>query len=334
MGFMNLPRIGSFQRGTFVRSSNPLEAVWRQVERAGTIDRLTALTVEKGHQPSLAREASLKIRQAIELRRAAMDTSVLTKPLLLYYSALNLVRGVALAFAGSAGAPTHGLSYSAGTTLLDCKAKVQQRGTFPTFAQSMGAPAADVAPGKEYTLRDLFAVIPELRTDFGLLNAGESSVVLVRIEAIVNGPTVLRFVISNETESGFQANWQQSFHWLADVCDYEGPFRLRTKVQLEHDALISEFCHRNLMSDLRHREDATWFDHRVTPGVTLLHRLPAYLAALFILSNVSRYEPQLLDEPTAGLTDLGYVLTTFLENAERFVPQLVLELFNGPLFFE
>ncbi len=123
--------------------------------------------------------------------------------------------------------------------------------------------------------------------------------------------------------------------WLADVCEFEGPYTLRTKVEVRHAAVLAEFCRIYLVPELRRREDALWFDHRETPGVTLLPRLPAYLAALFILSNVSRYEPQFLDEPTTGLTNLGYFLNTFLDNAERFVPQLVLELAHGrPLFFE
>ena len=44
------------------------------------------------------------------------------------------------------------------------------------------------------------------------------------------------------------------------------------------------------------------------------------MAACFILSNVSRYEPEFLEAPTSGLNDLGFVLESFLDNAERFFP--------------
>ncbi len=55
---------------------------------------------------------------------------------------------------------------------------------------------------------------------------------------------------------------------------------------------------------------------------------------MFILSNVSRYNPEFLDDSVVG-TNLGYVLTEFLDNAERFFPQLMLELAEGePIFFE
>lgn len=56
---------------------------------------------------------------------------------------------------------------------------------------------------------------------------------------------------------------------------------------------------------------------------------------MFILSNVSRYESELLAEPTRELTNVGYALTTFLDNGERFYPQLILNLLYGePVFFE
>jgi hypothetical protein len=55
---------------------------------------------------------------------------------------------------------------------------------------------------------------------------------------------------------------------------------------------------------------------------------------MFILSNVSRYEPELLALPSRDLTDAGFALTTFLDAAERFYPQLALTLLYGnPVFF-
>ena len=132
----------------------------------------------------------------------------------------------------------------------------------------------------------------------------------------------------------FEARWPQLLPWLADLCTCEGPFLLKLKVQLQLE-LVSEFCHRYLLHDLRWRDTAVWYDHVVTDGVHLLPRLPAYFAALFILSNVVRYEPEYLDDATLQGTDMGYFLGSFLENAERFVPQLVLELLEKRgVFFE
>ncbi len=121
---------------------------------------------------------------------------------------------------------------------------------------------------------------------------------------------------------------------MAEVAELAGPFRLRVKVSPLQLPLISEFCRRYLMPELRHSSDAVWFDHCARPGIKLFPRRQAYLAAMFILSNVSRYNPEFLDDSVVG-TNLGYVLTEFLDNAERFFPQLMLELAEGePIFFE
>lgn len=329
-----IPYFGSFQRGTILRSSNPLEAVWRQIERVGTIDNLSRTAKSKGHGASVERPASLKLRQAIELRDAAREASSLTKPLLLYYSMLNLTRGVMLAHVGSIGAPSHGLGYQAGPTLLECRAKVSPRGTFRTFAEGLGVPSTDL-DGKTYSLRDLFAILPELRDDFQLLNSGNSSIVLVTVKSLIGGPTTLHFHVPDLTETDFATSWQQLFPWFVDVCDLAGSFTLRLKVLLQGEPLIAEFCRLYLTHDLRLQEQAFWYDYRFGNSVTLLPRICAYIAAMFVLSNISRYEPEFLDDATLQLTDLGYFIRAFLENAERAFPQLMLEVLNGePVFFE
>lgn len=331
-----IPYVDSFQRGTILRSSDPLETVWRHIERVGTIDNLGRVAAAKGHKTTIVRPASLKLRQAVELRRASRDSSALTKPLMLYYSMLNLTRGVLLAFQGDFGSPSHGLRYRAGPTLLECKAEVSNQGTFRTFAKSIGMPSADL-DNKTYSLRDLFAVIPELQGDFHLLNSGTSSVVRVQVRAYHGGeePTTLYFQVPGETSQTFAQNWTQTSPWMADLCDLYAPFTLRLKVDVQHAELVAEFCRRFLLHDLRLRHDAWWYDHRAGGGVTLLHRLPAYIAAMFVLSNISRYEPEFLDDATLQLTDLGYFLRAFLDNAERFFPQLILDLLYGhQVFFE
>lgn len=328
-----IPYVGSFQRGALFRSSDPLETVWRRIERVGTVENLSRVAQARGHSPALGRPSSLKIRQAVELRRAARGASTLTKPLLLYYSMLNLTRGIMLAYAGSFGARSHGLVYRGRSTLLDCCAEVGKRGTFRAFAEALGVPTGDLE-GKTYSLRELFAVVPEMVSDFPLLCCGPSSVVVVTVTSFIHGPTNLSFHVPDQSAAQFANNWTQLLPWMAELCDLEGPFTLRLKVQLQ-EPLVAEFCRRYLFHDLRWRDTAVWYDHRAGGGVTLLQRLPAYIAAMFILSNVTRYEPEYLDDSMIQLTDLGYFLGAFLENAERFFPQLIIEMLEGrPTFFE
>lgn len=334
MAFRELPYMGSFQRGKRFRSSDPLRAAWREIEKLGTVDRLSFIANQRSHSTDLARSASLKVRQAVELWKASRGSSILTRPLLLYYSILNLTRGMMLPRLGTFGEPSHGLSFTSAPNLLDCKATVTKSGTFRRFAESLGV-TGDRIDGRSYTLRDLFAVLPEMHADFPLLRSGDSSVVVVAVRAIMNGPMRLFFHVSDLDEEGFAQQWETLFPWMKDDCTLDSAHTLRLKENPKDENEIAEFCRNRLIHDLRLRENAYWFDHRTGNGIALLPRLLAYIAAMHILSNVSRYEPEFLEAPTSGLNDLGFVLESFLDNCERFFPQLTVDVLYGqPVFFE
>lgn len=333
MVFAPLPYFGSFQHGLFVRTGTPLQSVWRQVERMGTVESLGRIAAAKGHDPKVAKTASLRVRQAVELRRAAQGASALTKPLTLYYSMLNLTRAIMLAFLGDMGPPTHGLQFRAGGTLLECAAQVGKKGTFVQFAQTLGA--KDRTANKTISLRDLLAVLPEMNGDFPLLGAGPSSVAVVRVEALMGGDLFLTFRVANLSAPEFEAGWTSLFPWLDPAFELATgrPFTLRFRVPPKDEVEVGEICRKYLIPDLLARQDPVWFDHVERNGVVLLPRALAYLAAMFILSNVSRYEPEHLAEPLRDLNDVGFVLDTFLGHAERFYPQVILELVNGTQVF-
>ncbi len=327
----SFPLVGSFQRGRVIEASDPLSEVWRRIERAGTIDNLRRVIANKGRAPDTAEVASLRLQQAVEFRSSARSASLLTKPLLLYYSSLNLVRAVSLAYTGDAGAPSHGLSFTAGADILSCQAVTLKKGTFPKFASDIGV--EDLAPGACFSLRDILASVPELLDDFPLLACGESSIVRVAVHAFINADTKLRFFAAGFSEDEFRERWEDLHPWFRDSCEYAESFTLRLKERLTKEDDVAAFCKQKLLHHLTLRDDPLWYDHVTRPGVQILHRLLAYLAGLFVLSNVVRYQPEFLATATRGNTDAGYALDTFLRHAERYVPQLILELLNGHAVF-
>ena len=328
-----LPYFGSFQKGQHFRTGDPLNAVWRSVERLGTIDNLTRIATLRSLDTATARTASLRIRQAVELRKVSLGTTPLSRPLLLYYSALNLVRGALMTQLGHMGAPGHGLRYVAGTSALTCSALSKKSGTFVQFTEMLGL-KLDGYEGKALTLRNVFSVIPELANDFSLLNVGVRSIAYVVVNAIYQGPMKFRYHIDGITEDDFAAQWPDKLPWLKDVCDCVEPFTLQFRANPKDETEVEELCKKHLLHDLNWREDAVWYDHIVGNDVVLLPRISAYLAALFILSNMCRYEPELIDGATRDPTDLAYVLNTFLDHVERYFPQLILEaLYGTGMFF-
>lgn len=332
---MKLHYVGSFQRGELIRNGDPLGSVWRNVERFGTIDNLARIAAQKGYPESVAKKASLRIQQAVELRNASRGTSALSRPLLLYYSALNLIRGVLATHKGDMGSPSHGLQYKGGTSLLECTATASKAGTFVEFTALCGL-EADRYKGQPMSLADVLGVVPELTADFGLLRSGRRATAQVVIDAYIRGDMTLRYYPDKVSEEQFSAEWKNMLPWMIEDCEYHSPFTLKLKKNPQNEEEIVAFCEKRLLRDLNLREDAVWHDHVVLPDIVLLPRISAYLAALFILSNASRYEPELIDSVTRQPTDVAYALTTFLNHAERYLPQLILEVLRGGrgLFFE
>ena len=332
MAFGPLPFFGSFQRGRLHQTDDALSDVWRRLERVATIETLRRQARDKHRDEAVAEKASIRLRQGIELRRVAREATILTRPLLLYYSALNLARGIMLAYPGEAGHPTHGLRFVSAPSLLDCTAQVCAKGTFPQFMQSLEWPP-DQYEGKSFSLRQLLLMVPETLRDHNCI-AEESGVCAVHVKALMDGVTTLRFHVRNLTADEFTSQWATILPWFADLCNcHSEPFTLAVRQTLPTPEAVTEFCSHHLLRDLRFRQDPVWYDYIATRIPSQLDRRGTYLAALFVLSNVTRYEPELLAGAGDTSTELGFFLETFLAASERFFPQLILELVEGPMYF-
>jgi hypothetical protein len=229
----------------------------------------------------------------------------------------------------------HGLKFVPSSTPLDCGARLLNDGTFVHFLRTVW-PSSIEHLARVLTLRDCLAAIPELHREFGLLRAGESSVVPVRVAAFVASEMFLEYKIPHETDEAFKADWATVLPWLADLCEATPqPLRLKVKQRPEDSKAVHALCMAHLMPDLIRRDDPMWYDHWDRRQNHVPPTLGAYLAALFILSNINRYSPEVLDAATREGTDLGYVLTSFLDCAERFLPQLLLDVVEGVItYFE
>lgn len=327
--------VGSFQNNRFViRTGDQLSAVWREVERMGTVDALSSIAEANGHSRNVARMGSLRIKQAVELRRASKDTSPLTRPLLLYYSCLNLVRGWLSVQKSGMGKPRHGATFKPGASLLECSARIDKDGTIPRMLYHYGM---NLAAGTELSLLDCITQIPELKRDIRLVSASPSNIAWVEVKVPVNGHIMLRYHIDECSQDGFSARWQDLLPWMRDECilSEEEPFVIRTIATGHKPVQVTDFCERRLMCDLHLNNNPVWFDHVQRNTQLLSGRLPAYVVMLFILSNICRYEPQLFEEAFKESSNLAYVLDTAISCSERYVPQLfVSAAYGGTVYFE
>ena len=201
---IDLSYIGSFQRGTLFRSENPLEELWAQIGRIGTPEYAGSLIPNK---PDLdwekyAKYASVRIRQALELRKSTSGTSLLTKPILLYYSFLNLLRAFMAITPKIIPKPKHGLIFKPNNQFLFNEAELAD-GTFTEFLAATGTAWEK---GTRLSLSQALCKIPEIAYEFKSPYRGPSGVWAARVSAKMGSHSVLlhfdQQVVDEETFRG------------------------------------------------------------------------------------------------------------------------------------
>ncbi|WP_424196198.1 YaaC family protein [Ampullimonas aquatilis] len=334
MGPFDIPYGGSFQRGKYIRKGNPDTDPWKYIQKIGTLDNLGRIAIKKQLDTKLSTitSISLRIRQSLELHEASMNCSELTRPLLLYYSSLNLIRAALLITKGDAGKPTHGLSFKANSDLLRCSASISTNGTFPKIIEASGNQHSSYLKKKEMTLSEMLAQIPEIYDEYSIIAKQEQIIASVNVDACFDRDIFLKYEIHTLSATDFEKRWRELLPWMSEYCEYAAPYTLRVlRRPNDHDD-VSSFCHKHLWRDLMWRNDATWYDLLNKSEVNLLPRIASHIGALFILSNISRYEPELLIEVLKP-TDIAFVITSFLDATERAIPLLAIEIFEGATYF-
>lgn len=327
-----LPYIGSFQDERYlIRSEDPLDEVWNRIGRFGTS------FLEHHFKPDkidiawdeYLKYTQIRIRQALEFRGAAHGASLLTAPLPLYYSFLNLTR--ALLALGPEIMPKsgHGLRFISGADLLSSKAQLT-KGSFTDYLNTQGVPWAE---GEQISLSEALGFIVELAYDYGIFDKNRVYVQPILVRAIMQGPVRLQF---SNPSADFAKDWKDDFPELADVCvEDEECSLLVTDENLGKDYnFIAEFLNKRLLPDLTLLNHPKWYALRKNNGVIKLTRPAYYYVAMFILGSAVRYEPELILPASKADSEIGWLMRRFLKIAERFFPQLkLMEFHKSQIYF-
>lgn len=309
---------GSFQIGDNVDTEDPLDAVWSYIERIASMDFLSSRCSKREN----ALYAAVRLRQAVEFRSASRTTTLVTRPLPLYYSALNLARAGIAVVTGRQATPAHGLRHVTSSDLLSNAAKVVP-GTFADFVGALGSAAQ---PGHQVTLDECLAALPELADQYSAIpgQIGRAVPVSVGYESdlcLTFDPAFL------PSDLVFASQWHLLFPKLADVCELGEPPSNTLVVKSSIDTFsyeaIGRFCSQHLEHRLSFGRTPLWYAIRQSPGQDVLPRAAYYLVGLFILSSMVRYQPELLAATDVAQSQTAWLLGRFLAAAERFLPQLL-----------
>jgi len=314
--------IGSFQYPHRFESENPLEEVWSRVARFGAIDYImNNLNPEKIDidWDNYVNYAIIRVKQAVEFRESAQNATLLTKPLALYYSFLNLTRGFLALGPEIMPSSAHGLQFIKGDSLFSSSAKLT-KGTFTEYLSAFGF---NWEKETKISLEEAFARIVEIHQDFISLKQYNSFVFPVRVQTKTGGPVYID-PISPHKE--FPENWDRDFPSLKEKCSLEEDdqeFVVDDKDVCENRDSISKFLHENLLNDLIYNSfDSPWYLIRNLDSSISFSRVSYYYIAIFILGSIVGYEPELMLESNRLDSEMGWFLDKFLKKAERFFPQL------------
>jgi hypothetical protein len=328
--------IGSFQTGLRITSENPLEEVWSRVALHGSVGLLqrtwyVALPTGQKIDPYV-QYVGVRLRQAVEFREAARQTTLLTTPLSLYYSFLNLTR--ACICMHSEELPSrrhHGLVFESGRDLLSSGAKLKA-GTFTDYLYEMGY---SWKSGKVVTLHDALARIIEIRTDYTTYGP-ESLVVPVDVDAYFSGDVILNIPQRFYDLSQNLAIWTSELPSLGGCCTVEPEGnKLEVTHRVSNYEDVSNFCSLRLDPNLILQDfESRWYLVRQLDPDLVFPRPAYYLVALFILGSIVRYEPELMLDTVPPGSFSGWLLKRVIQAAERFFPQLMLSwLEKNSLYF-
>jgi hypothetical protein len=328
--------LGSFQTGTVFETENPVEEVWSRVALLGSADYLRrTFTWTPSAQPPdpYIEYATVRARQAVEFRRAARRSTLLTSPLSLYYAFLNLTRACICLRSDITPSTGHGLVFKSGTDLLSSGAELRS-GTFTQFLDTAGY--CWRSSKKVVSLHEALARIIEMRSDYSAIYGGESLVVNIDVDAYHSGEVVLKIPKSLYDLSQASPNWVSELPSLGGCCV---PDLAQNRLEAAHKVSkledVYSFCSLRLDRDLVSRGFvARWYLVRRMNPELVFPRPAYYFIALFILGSIVRYQPELMLDTVDPNSLSGWLLERVIQAAERFFPQLMLSwLGNQPLYF-
>ena len=327
----DFPHIGSFQAQNKFFCENPLEEAWSQIARFGTTDFLSNYAPQNKeiNWKKYLQYVEVRIRQAVEFREASRHATLLTAPLPLYYSFLNLTRAFLALGPEIMPRPGHGLKFIRAEKLLDSKAQII-RGTFADYLDACKLPWKET---DEITLGQALGFIIELCHEYTKIDEVPSFIQPVVISAMMGGEVRLSFP---NYLGNFAENWQNNFPDLSEICALEDNNTLFvTNKELGKDINnVSQLARDHFLQPLIIQSHATWYKFLHNKNGLNLNRIAYYYIAMFILGSVVRYEPELMLNASAPESQLGWFLKRFLTLAERFFPQLkLMEVHQSELYF-
>ncbi|MCK6259506.1 YaaC family protein [Fictibacillus sp. KIGAM418] len=328
---LGLSYIGMYENYSKIQSDNPLRDIWDMILKNSDINFLSQRWEEKDMDSYTY--VSTSITQAYEYFRASKVSSLKTRPLLLYYSFLNLTK--AILFLKSNKKPTnyHGL----------CKEKIEKKieksedfllfsaevnnGVFYQLGELIGTqPAIKTI----FTLEDLFNNIVELSAVFSEYFNKNHNFICPKVDGYSNGVLKLTFnkeVLSvNEiTKTNLEETFIKEFSLEEDeqnIIFYNKLNKQGEEYNIFHKQateILEKYFSFSVYDDKRYYFNCN--------NSTKINGALACYGIMYLLSSIVRYKPEhiykLLDDKTISI---NWFLGKICDTLERIYPNMMLNI--------
>ena len=322
-----------FQKDHVYKSDNALTEVWERVQRLSSESILKnkyTFNIHPDDKEKLIKYVTVRISQALEFRDASKYQTLLSKPLSLYYSMLNLMRATIAIKYEVESISRHGLCFKSDNNILETSALINN-GTFNQYLEAKGY--HDYI-NKIVTLKEAISNIIELGKEVETIEGVSIGFTPYYINAYQDGDIIARAL---DYKKDFEMYWKDDFPNIA--LDFE--ILEKTTLHYKNDIFkiennIENYINSKFLTDLNHltlNDACIWYQYNESEK-KCLPRICYYHIAFFILSNIVRYEPDNIQSIITQKNELYWVLNRLLYLGERYYPQLVLsEIYDTPVYF-
>lgn len=324
--------MGTFQMQNTYRSDDPMNEAWARIERfasRGILAKEFKAEINPANWESLILYISTRISQAIEFRNAMINQSLITKPLTLYYSMLNILRATIAIKYEVKSEIGHGLRFESSEVLLNSKAIIQRSGTFSQYLKTQNNKSLE---GLTFSLRDVLGHIIEFGTDLRAFEEIPMHYFPFLVQCYTDGELE---VIPQSESKKYQDCWETTFPMLKTDFSRTPEGRLIcTREEFKEYGAVMTYVNKILLSDLNRisvNDYCIWFQYDDNEAMP---RLAYYHIALFILSNIVRYEPESLQAIISENSEVYWLLKRLIYLTERYYAQLAISEIHGtPTYF-
>ncbi len=342
---MTFKWIGAPEKAYYVPTEDPVYEIWHELSFILKYNKFL-----KKHNSSFTDDRLNFIigsfTQALEYKEAANRSTDHTRPLLLYYCFMNLVKAVLYTIEDEAVNPYHGLKKPIidRDNLLNSEVSVDE-GVFYSLAKSTNT---ILERDSKIRISEVLSRIVEMKKTYEMYYELQSNVIW--LDPKISSEGAFSFTINKQqvkTIDDFAAKWENYLPILKDkfslIDDTDLGFRFSFKDKYFEEVKkksvsrpdIDEFI-KSTGSELFMRDKSSGLFRAHMIIYSREYAWPQvmfYYAMLYFLSMIVRYDPDIWYENVID-KEKGeiWVISKFCKLAERVMPNLLLDLLYGMNF--